>query len=440
MRALPARYGPELVDALSAALAGSGPAVLPLPDGAAGDRLRAALRPDLPVEDGVALVVPTSGSTGDPKGVLLTAAALEASAAATERRLGGPGRWLLALPVTHVAGLQVVLRSLRAGGPPVADPNFVAGTAALGSGHRYTSLVPTQLHRLLASGPATLDALRSYTAVLLGGAAAPPGLVDAARGAGVAVVVTYGMSETCGGCVYDGLPLDGVTVDLADDGRIRLAGPVLASGYRLRPELTAQAFAGGRYVTDDVGELAGGRLVVLGRADEMLVTGAEKIAPAAIEAALAEHPAVAEAAVIGVADPEWGQRVVAVVVLRDGARLTLDQAREQVARRLPRHAAPRELRVVDRLPLLPSGKPDRRALQGAAVSPAPRSAPTGPAGSVPAGPVPAGSVAAAPGPAVSAPARSVPAGSMPRGSVPPGSVPRGSVAAEAVRPGECGRR
>jgi o-succinylbenzoate---CoA ligase len=377
MRALLARYGPELVDALAAAVAGSGPAVLPLPDGADGDRLRAALRPDLPVEAGVALVVPTSGSTGDPKGVLLTGAALEASAAATERRLGGPGRWLLALPVTHVAGLQVVLRALRAGGPPVVDPDFVAGTAALGAGRRYTSLVPTQLHRLMAAGPATLDALRSYAVVLLGGAAAPPGLVAAARAAGIAVVVTYGMSETCGGCVYDGLPLDGVTVDLADGGRIRLAGRVLASGYRLRPELTAQAFAGGRYVTGDVGELCGGRLVVLGRADEMLLTGAEKIAPAAVEAALAEHPAVAEAAVVGVADPEWGQRVVAVVVLRDGARLTLDQAREQVASRLPRHAAPRELRIVDRLPLLPSGKPDRRALHGA---PDP----------VPAGPVPAG--------------------------------------------------
>jgi O-succinylbenzoic acid--CoA ligase len=362
MRTIPARYGPELVAALSAALDGTGPAVLPLPDGAEGSRLRAALRPDEPAEDGIALVVPTSGSTGDPKGVLLTAAALAASAAATERRLGGPGRWLLALPVTHVAGLQVVLRALRAGSAPVADPDFAAGTAALGPGRRFTSLVPTQLHRLLAAGPATLDALRSYTAVLLGGAAAPAGLVAAARAAGVPVVLTYGMSETCGGCVYDGVPLDGVSVELAEDDRIRIGGPVLASGYRLRPELTRRAFAGGRFVSGDVGRLAGGRLTMLGRADDVLVTGGEKVAPAAVADALTAHPAVAEAAVVGVADQEWGQRVVAVVVLRAGAGLTLAEARRQVAGRVSAAAAPRELRVVDALPLLPSGKLDRRAL------------------------------------------------------------------------------
>jgi o-succinylbenzoate---CoA ligase len=371
MRAIPARYGPELVTALTAALDGTGPAVLPLPDGVEGERLRAVLRPGEPVEPGTALVVPTSGSTGDPKGVLLSAAALAASAAATERRLGGLGRWTLALPVTHVAGLQVVLRALRAGSPPVpvgAGPvgdgaaRFVAATAGLGPGRRFTSLVPTQLRRLLAAGPAALDALRSYTAVLLGGAAPPAGLVATARAAGVSVVVTYGMSETCGGCVYDGVPLDGVGVDLADGDRIRIGGPVLAAGYRLRPELTRLAFAGGRFVTGDVGRLAGGRLTVLGRADDVLVTGGEKVAPAPVADALAEHPAVAEAAVVGVADPDWGQRVVAVVVLRAGAGLTLAEARRQVAGRVSRAAAPRELRVVDALPLLASGKLDRRAL------------------------------------------------------------------------------
>ena len=371
MRAIPARYGSELVAALSAALDGTGPAVLPVPDGVEGERLRAALRPDQSAEEGVALVVPTSGSTGDPKGVLLTAAALAASAAATERRLGGPGRWLLALPVTHVAGLQVVLRALRAGSAPVPAgsdaADFAAATAALGPGRRFTSLVPTQLRRLLDAGSATLDALRSYTAVLLGGAAAPAGLVATARAAGVPVVVTYGMSETCGGCVYDGVPLDGVSVDLVGGDRITIGGPVLAAGYRLRPELSRRVFAGGRFVTGDAGRLAGGRLAggrltVLGRADDVLVTGGEKVAPAAVADALAEHPAVAEAAVVGVADPDWGQRVVAVVVLRAGAGLTLAEARRQVAGRVSRAAAPRELRVVDALPLLASGKLDRRAL------------------------------------------------------------------------------
>jgi O-succinylbenzoic acid--CoA ligase len=374
MLTVPARYGPELVDALSAAVDGTGPAVLPLPDGGEGERLRAALRPEEPVEPGAALVVPTSGSTGDPKGVLLSAAALAASADATERRLGGPGRWTLALPVTHVAGLQVVLRALRAGSPPLpvdagAGPDaagfaarFATATAALGAGRRYTSLVPTQLRRLLAGGPATLDALRSYAAVLLGGAASPAGLVTEARTAGIDVVVTYGMSETCGGCVYDGVPLDGVNVDLVEGDLIRIGGRVLADGYRLRPELTRQAFTGGRFVTGDVGRLAEGRLTVLGRADDVLVTGGEKVAPAAVADALAEHPAVAEAAVVGVADPDWGQRVVAVVVLREGAGLTLAEARQHVAGRVSAVAAPRELRVVDALPLLPSGKLDRRAI------------------------------------------------------------------------------
>src|SRR6185312_8850116 len=198
--------------------------------------------------------------------------------------------------------------------------------------------------RLLDAGSATLDALRSYTAVLLGGAAAPAGLVATARAAGVPVVVTYGMSETCGGCVYDGVPLDGVSVDLVGGDRITIGGPVLAAGYRLRPELSRRVFAGGRFVTGDAGRLAGGRLTVLGRADDVLVTGGEKVAPAAVADALAEHPAVAEAAVVGVADPDWGQRVVAVVVLRAGAGLTLAEARRQVAGRVSRAAAPREPR------------------------------------------------------------------------------------------------
>ena len=364
MRAVPAVAGPALLDALRAALDG-GPAVLPLPlDPAEAARVVAAVRPDEPAEAGTCLVVPTSGSTGEPKGVLLSAEALRASAAASEARLGGPATWLSALPPTHIGGLQVLVRSLLAGTTPVALPPgpftaeaFAAGTRALPPGRRGTSLVPTQLRRLL-DGP--LEALRSYDAVLLGGAAAPPVLLERARDAGVRVVTTYGMSETSGGCVYDGVPLDGV--DVAVDGRIRLRGPVLASGYRLRPDLTATAFQDGWYTTGDVGELApDGRLVVHGRADDIVVTGGEKVAPAAVEAALGAHPAVVEVAVVGVPDAEWGQRVVAAVVLR--APLTLAQAREHVAARLSRAAAPRVLHVVDALPLLPSGKVDRAALR-----------------------------------------------------------------------------
>ena len=182
----------EVLPRLRAALDGSGPAVLPVPDGPAGQAVRELVRPDLPLEPGpdgepVALVVPTSGSTGSVKGALLTGSALRASAQATLDRLGGPGRWLLALPTTHVAGLTVLVRSLLAGTEPVPMPlaggfdaaGFVAGTAALGPARRYTALVPTQLRRLLAD-PAGAAALAGYDAVLIGGAAAEPDLLERA--------------------------------------------------------------------------------------------------------------------------------------------------------------------------------------------------------------------------------------------------------------------
>ena len=348
---------PATLENVAAALDGTGPPLLPSTD----PRVLAALRPEEPLEhEDVVLVVPTSGSTGEPKGALLTADNLRASARATADRIG-EGQWLLAIPATHIGGLQVLVRSVLAGTSPVVldGPTtveaFEAATGRLTGPRRYVSLVPTQLGRLLAS-----PALREYDAVLLGGAAAPPALLEQARAAGVRVVTTYGMSETSGGCVYDGEPLDGVRVAV-QDGRVRLSGPVVARGYRLRPDLTAQAFDGDTFTTTDVGELVDGRLVVHGRADDVIVTGGEKVAPAAVEAALAEHPSVAEAAVVGVPDPEWGARVVAVVVLR--APLTLEQAREHVASRLPRAAAPRELRVVDALPVLPSGKIDRGGLR-----------------------------------------------------------------------------
>ena len=363
LHAVPAVPGPELSAALLAALDG-GPALLPLPtDPLEAARTVAALRPAEPLEDeAVALVVPTSGSTGEPKGVLLTADNLRASAEAAVERLGGPAAWLLALPVTHIAGLQVLLRALLAGAPPVVDTDVVRGTGALPLGRRCTSLVPTQLRRLLAAGPDEVAALASYDAVLLGGAAAPAPLLEAARAAGVRVVTTYGMSETSGGCVYDGVPLPGVRVGLEGE-RITLSGPVVGRGYRLRPELTAESFRGDTFRTADLGRLHDGRLGVRGRADDLVVTGGEKVAPAAVEAALAEHPAVADVAVLGVPDAEWGERVAAVVVLRAGRSLTLEQARRHVRERVSRAAAPGTLRIVPELPLLPSGKPDRAALR-----------------------------------------------------------------------------
>ncbi|MDT7741543.1 MAG: o-succinylbenzoate---CoA ligase [Actinomycetota bacterium] len=362
---------------LVAAAAGEGPAVLPTgPDDPAP---RAALTG--PVARGVAAVVTTSGSTGVPKAVLLSGAALAASAAATAARLGGEGRWLLAMPAHHVAGVQVLLRSARAGSP-AAVMELAAGfrpdgfAAALADAARdgdgpvsRTSLVPTQVRRLLDDAGAGLAALRGLDAVLVGGAAAEPGLLARAREAGVAVVTTYGMSETCGGCVYGGVPLDGVTVELEDAdesgiGRVVLGGATVAEGYRGADDTAVADFLPGRrFRTSDLGRIAAdGRLEILGRADDVIVTGGEKVAPAAVERALLAVTGVREACVVGVPDAAWGARVVAVVVGERGTALDADAVRVAVAPGLGR-AAPREVRVLDAVPLRGIGKPDRAGVR-----------------------------------------------------------------------------
>ena len=358
---------------LQAALAGDGPALLPVPDGPGADSVLAMADVDAPVADDIALVVPTSGSTGESKGALLSAAALQHSARSTLDRLGGPGTWLLALPVTHIAGLQVLVRSLLAEREPAClDATdgfrvtaFVQATGRLAGERRYTALVPAQLLRLLDGGADAVAALASYDGVLVGGAATPAALLDRARGAGVRVLTTYGMTETAGGCVYDGVPLEGVQVAVDDDGRVRLGGPTVFHGYRGRPDLTESALEavdGVRWhVTNDLGRLYDGRLEVLGRRDDVIITGGENVSPLPVEAALAAVPGISQAAVVGLPDSQWGERVVAVVVA-SGARPTLDTVREALVD-LPGHARPRQLVVVDALPLLPSGKLDRDAVR-----------------------------------------------------------------------------
>ncbi|GAB2930773.1 o-succinylbenzoate--CoA ligase [Rhodococcus aerolatus] len=375
---LPVPTGPAALDvlpALAASLDGDGPAWLPVPagDDAGTGRLVEALGAGDAVADDVALVLATSGSTGTPKGALLTAAALRASGAATHARLGGPGAWLLALPAHHVAGMQVLARSVAAGTTPTVldvtrgfDPAALPATvAAMPAGRRYTSLVPTQLVRALAD-PGATAALADLDAVLLGGAATAPTLLAAARDAGVTVVRTYGMSETCGGCVYEEVPLDGVRVRLdgpdGRSGRVLLGGPTLASGYRGLPRHPAWAEPGW-FRTDDLGEWDGTRLRVLGRADDAITTGGLTVVPQVVEAALAAHPAVAEAVVVGVPDPEWGEAVVAVVVPAAGGAPTLAELREHVRATLPASAAPRALHLLDALPLRGPGKVDRTALR-----------------------------------------------------------------------------
>ncbi|MGY1684025.1 o-succinylbenzoate--CoA ligase [Geodermatophilus sp. SYSU D00804] len=366
---LPAPDSPDAVlgtvlPAVRACLEGAAPLAV-LPAGPPAAAAREVLAPDEPLEDGADLVVVTSGSTGGPRGVLLPAAALRASATATLDRLGGPGAWLLALPVSAIAGLQVLVRSVLGGtAPTVPAPgeDLAAAVARMSAGRRYTALVPTQLRRYLEREPA---ALRAFDAVLVGGAATDPGLLARAREAGVAVVTTYGTTETAGGCVYDGVPLDGVRVR-ADDEGIAIAGPVLALGYRRDPESTAAAFAGGEFRTRDAGSVGpDGRLTVAGRLDDVVVTGGVNVAPQAVEGALREHPAVADAVVFGRPDDEWGQRVVAAVVPAPGAAPDLAALRPWVAERLGGPSAPRELHLIGSVPTLHTGKPDRRGVAAA---------------------------------------------------------------------------
>ena len=357
-----------LLAALEQALQGEAPALVPVASGLERSALE-ALRVDEDVDDDVAVVATTSGTTGAPKGALLTAAALTASAEATHARLGGPGRWLLALPPYHIAGIQVLVRSLLAGTYPI-ELDMSAGfdisrlpsaIGELGSGRRYTALVAVQLAKAL-DDPGATAALAELDAVLIGGGPAPRTVLDAAASAGVNVVRTYGMSETAGGCVYDGVPLDGVTLRI-DDGRIVIGGSTLAKGYRNPPDPDPFAEAGW-FRTDDLGVVDdSGVLSVLGRADDAISTGGLTVLPQPVEAALRTHSAVADCAVFGLADERLGQRVVAAVVIADGATApTLDELRTHVQRTLDHTAAPRELLVVDTLPLRGIGKVDRPAL------------------------------------------------------------------------------
>jgi o-succinylbenzoate---CoA ligase len=359
-----------LLAALEQVLAGRGSALLPLPAGAAPQPTLAALRVGQAIDDDIALVATTSGTTGVPKGALLTAAALRASATATHDRLGGPGRWLLALPSYHIAGVQVLVRSLLADTVPVEldvsngfDINELpSAVKELGSGRRYTALVATQLAKALTD-PAATAALADLDAVLIGGGPAPRPLLDAAASAGITVVRTYGMSETAGGCVYDGIPLDGVRLRIAADGRIVIGGPTLANGYRNPPDPDPFAEPGW-FRTDDIGAVDdSGVLSVLGRADEAISTGGLTVLPQPVESALRAHPAVADCAVFGLADERLGQRVAAAIVVADGhGAPSLEALRAHVMDILDRTAAPRELHIVDALPLRGIGKVDRQAL------------------------------------------------------------------------------
>ncbi|POH57370.1 AMP-binding protein [Arthrobacter glacialis] len=367
-----------LLKALSEALAGESPAVQIAPDGSFILIPQNELGLPAGSETEIAAVVLTSGSTGTPKRTLLSVDALAASSVGTALALRGEGQWLLALPTNYVAGLQVLVRSLFAGTRPWAmdlsggftPEAFTEAALELTDKMRFTSLVPTQLSRLLNNPSAeTLTVLRRFNAILLGGGPINPVLLEAARGAGLNVVTTYGMSETCGGCVYDGVPLDGVQLTIRD-GLVVLGGDVVASGYLDNASLTAASFFEEEhdgelvrwYSTGDLGELdAEGRLRVLGRVDDVIISGGLKVSASTVTDGLHKVQGVREAFVAPIPSAEWGQAVAAMVV----GSCSLAELLDGAAAVMESHVVPKTVVFVSELPLLATGKPDRTAILAA---------------------------------------------------------------------------
>lgn len=378
---LPLACGPavhDALDALAAALEGTGPPLIPYAAGSPAPSPPRRRRADLP--EGLALIVSTSGSSGTPKQVQLTADNLLASADAAYQVLGGPGTWLLAIPPHHIGGLQVLVRALLGPGElSVMDldhgftaAGFVAAAASMPAtgDPTYVSLVPTQVSRLFEDPDAT-HVLAGFDAVLVGGAGTPEPLLAQAQAAGVRLISTFGMTETAGGCIYDGIPLPVTEVHIDNDRHIVLGGPTVAAGYLGDRELTAYRFQvdpdGVRWFrTEDLGYLDdAGRLRVTGRADDLINSGGVKIAPGPIEDALVRYlPGVVDACVVGVQDREWGEVVAASVILapRTPHSPTVADARAALRGVVPDAALPRMLQVVDAFPQLGPGKTDRSRL------------------------------------------------------------------------------
>lgn len=378
-RLIALRYPNQRLAARLIELWDEGFAVLPLSPGASDSEvgaMLAELKPDaiedesgltrlaggLPVDGEVALVVATSGSSGRPKGVELTSSALDWSARACVAQLGvgGEERWLSVLPISHIAGLGILVRSRLSGNMPVIhdrfDPQAIAGEQEA----TLISLVPTTLLGLLDAG---VDLAR-YSVVLVGGSRLSDALAGRAEAAGIRVVQTYGLTETCGGCNFDGVPLKGAEFRVEDE-RILIRGPMLMRGYRLRPELTAEALdQHGWLNTADRGRIGqNGALEVLGRLDEMILTGGENVSSEEVETHLLAHPGVADVAVAGVADYRWGHAVAALVVPRDQAAPTLRELKAFLVGRLAGYKAPKRILIVSEIPRTASGKIRRQAVK-----------------------------------------------------------------------------
>ena len=301
------------------------------------------------VADDVGLIVESSGSTGTPKRIELSVEALRHSGLAAIERLGGPGQWLLALTPQFIAGANVLIRSVLSDTQPVimntqvpfTTEAFVRGASLLEGERRYTSLVPAQLQRIAAevdSDAFLFSTLRKFDAILVGGQASDFSLVEGLRARGLNIVLSYGMAETAGGCVYDGLPLSGVGIEIID-GKIAVSGPVLANGF------------GTSYLSNDLGEMVDGKLHVIGRADRVIVSGGLKVSLERVEEAALEIAGV-DGVVACALESEWGESVG--IVYSGSPEVSFAQLSEAISPA----AKPKRVLRVDEIPRLPSGKPD----------------------------------------------------------------------------------
>ncbi|MBX3104581.1 MAG: AMP-binding protein [Cryobacterium sp.] len=351
-----------LLGALRNAL-GGGPAIAPVRN------LQERLYPNT-VDSNVSIVIQTSGSTAEPKQVALGAAAATASARASAERLGGTGQWLLAVPTSYVAGINVLVRSICANTEPVvirdgfSEGAFFEAAKQMNGDAKFTSLVPNQLSRLLEKATKDeLHLLSRFDRILIGGQRLQTQVLDKALEAGLKISRTYGSTETFGGCVYDGEPLPGVQVRTRL-GAVEISGPTLAEGYLENPALTNEKFVlddGTRwYRTDDLGEIVDGKLRISGRSDDVIISGGIKVSAAAIEQVVRSIPGVTGAVVFGVEDEHWGQVPIAFI---EGVNIELGELRELVGAQLGPAARPARLTRLETIPRLSNGKPNLIALR-----------------------------------------------------------------------------
>ena len=326
----------EYVSALDEALTAVGPAL------GCGPVHSTSVRSD------ISILVATSGSTGTPKEIALTASALLASAAASNKYLKAAkgDTWSLLLPLTHIAGINVLMRAKQLGTEPLDLRNHVGEYPHAD----FTAIVPTQLFNALTENPALLKHLQGAKAVLVGGASLSEDLRAQGVAAGINIITTYGMSETCGGCVYDGVALDGVAFEITTDGLIKISGPILADVKK----------ENGWFVTQDLGKIVDGKLQVIGRSDDVIISGGENISLSAIEAAINKKYPNLLVAAFATPDSKWGQALHIAVQSQD--ENIKSELSEVLVNSIGKHVKPKSVLLLDKLPQIGVGKVDRISL------------------------------------------------------------------------------